>query len=69
MAGIPIGAALEVFNQFYASIAVMLSNELEDLKFDRIPDDIELARLWTANNDARNFIILGDPAVRLAVGG
>ena len=67
LAGIPIGAVLEVLNQFYASMAVMLSNELEDLKFNKIPDDVELSRLWTANNDARNFVILGDPAVRLSV--
>jgi hypothetical protein len=67
MAGVPIGAPLDVLNQFYASIAVMLSNELEDLKFNKIPDDYELARLWTAKNDARNFVILGDPAVRFSV--
>ena len=65
LAGTPIGAALDVVNQFYASIATLLNNELEDIKFGKSPDDLELSGLWTANNDARNFIILGDPAVRL----
>jgi len=65
----PVGYAAEVFNNRYAEISTDLTQQLEDVR-DRFlkPNDTELARLWTANNDARNYILLGDPAVRLAVG-
>lgn len=65
----PIGYAVEVFNERYAEISSDLSSKIEDIKhFFKVPNDQEIARLWTANNDARNYIILGDPAVRLNVG-
>jgi DNA/RNA endonuclease G (NUC1)/V8-like Glu-specific endopeptidase len=65
--GCPIGAALDFFNERYAELATTLSSELEDIKFGKQPDDYALAGLWTAHNDSRSYVILGDPAVRVAV--
>lgn len=65
--GYPIGAAMEDFNERYAELSTSLNSDLEDAKFGKRVDDYHLAELWTANNDARSYIIVGDPAVRLPV--
>ena len=65
LAGYPLGSAMEFLNQRYSELECDLADLRQRLDLCGQPDLLELEGLWTARNDARNFVVLGDPAVRL----
>ena len=57
---------MEIFNQRFAELECDLADLRAEQALGSGPDFMEVANLWTARNDARNFMIVGDPAVRLS---
>jgi hypothetical protein len=65
LSGHPVGSAMEPFGVRFADLSSDLSSSLEEEKQGGKVDDQELAELWMNSHDTRNYIVLGDPAVRL----
>jgi hypothetical protein len=63
--GHTVGWAMEYLNQSYAALASMLSNLEEDWRQRKDVDGDMFSTLNLRRTEARNFMILGDPAVRL----
>ncbi|HBL26667.1 MAG TPA: hypothetical protein DD490_07520 [Acidobacteria bacterium] len=66
--GYPIGAATEFINQRHAELAVSTNRDLlgwQEAGYLSASGMADLARRVKAGHDARNFVVLGDPAVRL----
>lgn len=69
LGGWRLGHAMEFFNDRYAGLTAELSDNLDQARnYGKTLDDLSLAGLWTETKDARNYVVLGDPAVRLPVG-
>jgi hypothetical protein len=62
-----IGQATDMFNMRWAAMSTELSEMHADLLHGVDVPMRRLGNLWIARDDARNFIVLGDPAVRLRV--
>ena len=66
LAGKRLGYAMESFNLRYAELAADLSERIEQIQlYDERYEDSELAHMWICNSDARNYAVIGDPAVRI----
>jgi len=73
--GYPVGLAMDWMHERFAELSTELTDVFDDRKEplnddtdSKVPAHVRLANLWRANNDARNFVVLGDPAVYLAAG-
>jgi hypothetical protein len=66
LAGKPVGHAMEHFQYRYLDLTNDLTEDglLDEFGIDQQTNQ-EIMRLWTARNDARSYILLGDPLVRL----
>jgi len=67
LGGEPVGHATKDFSEKYAALSAALADQLDETKPGPRPKDEEVAWSWIERNDAQNYIILGDPAVRLRV--
>jgi hypothetical protein len=65
--GDPVGLATKDFSDRYVSAALKIQNAQAGTLPGPRPRDADLASAWVERNDAQNYILLGDPAVRLRV--
>ena len=65
--GDPVGLATKDFSDRYAAASMRLLNLSGGTNPAARPRDAETAALWVERNDAQNYVLLGDPAVRLRI--
>jgi len=66
MSGYRLGSATDQFNLRWAALTIPLADILQKMRTRRGLDR-QAANLWTIRNDARNYILHGDPAIKLHV--
>ncbi len=62
-----VGQATDRFNIRWAALSTELADLLRDRSAGADVPDADIALRWVARDDARNYVVLGDPAVRLRV--
>jgi len=64
-----IGQATDDFNRRWSVLSAELSMLVEEQEASGTTADLatKLGNRWVARDDARNYLVLGDPAVRLRV--
>jgi hypothetical protein len=62
-----VGQATDSFNLRWAALSTELAEVQNDLRFGAEVPLKKLGQMWAARDDARNFVVIGDPAVRLRV--
>jgi hypothetical protein len=62
-----IGHATDQFNIRWAALSTELGEVLQRAARGIPVPNAVLENLWTAHDDARNYIVFGDPAIRLRV--
>src|SRR5262249_39031386 len=69
LAGNRIGQATDDFNRRWSVLSAELAMLVEEQEAGGTTEDIvaRLGNRWVARDDARNYRVLGDPAVRLRV--
>ncbi|KIG13506.1 Twin-arginine translocation protein TatB [Enhygromyxa salina] len=68
MSGKPVGFAVAGFNERYAVLSNSVASLLEKRGLGEEVDAKLLSRAWLGRNDAQNYVVLGDPAVKLQFG-
>lgn len=69
LTGVPVGHAFEYFRRRYLDLNDYLTGSHEGSLINQLcggrVDVLDMASTWAARNDARAYVICGDPAVRL----
>jgi hypothetical protein len=65
LSGEPVGHAMKNFSERYAVLSTALASALDETSKDTKLPPQEVAATWVERNDAQNYVLLGDPSVRL----
>jgi hypothetical protein len=63
--GEPVGHATKNFSERFAVLSAALASALDESSKETKPSPQEIAAMWVERNDAQNYVVLGDPAVKL----